>query len=239
MKKSNVFGIVASCLLILSCDDASKQEMTITTVAKPSVAQTNTNYVSNRAPLAPSALIKLPLGAIKPGSWLKESLQRQADGLMGNLGEISAWLQKDDNAWLSDDGTGAWGWEEVPYWLKGYANTGYILQDSSMIKESQIWFEAALKSQREDGNFGPKMFSDRDGSQDFWSNMIMLYCLQSYYEATKDERVIDLMTKYFKYQNSVPDDKMLSGVHYWQTLRGGDNLYSVIWLYNLPEINSF
>mgnify|MGYP006401083073 FL=1 len=232
MKKSNVFGIVASCLLILSCDDASKQEMTITTVAKPSVAQTNTNYVSNRAPLAPSALIKLPLGAIKPGSWLKESLQRQADGLMGNLGEISAWLQKDDNAWLSDDGTGAWGWEEVPYWLKGYANTGYILQDSSMIKESQIWFEAALKSQREDGNFGPKMFSDRDGSQDFWSNMIMLYCLQSYYEATKDERVIDLMTKYFKYQNSVPDDKMLSGIHYWQTLRGGDNLYSVIWLYN-------
>ncbi|HBO30196.1 MAG TPA: hypothetical protein DD462_10410, partial [Leeuwenhoekiella sp.] len=78
----------------------------------------------------------------------------------------------------------------------------------------------------------PKMFSDRDGSQDFWSNMIMLYCLQSYYEATQDERVIDLMTKYFKYQNSVPDDKMLSGVNYWQTLRGGDNLYSVIWLYN-------
>ena len=232
MKKYNLLSFFAGCLLILSCDDSQNKIIDITTVDKPSVATTNTNYVSNRAPLAPSALIKLPLGAIKPGSWLKESLQRQADGLMGNLGEISAWLQKDDNAWLSDDGTGAWGWEEVPYWLKGYANTAYILQDSSMIKESQIWFEAALKSQREDGNFGPKMFSDRDGSQDFWSNMIMLYCLQSYYEATQDERVIDLMTKYFKYQNSVPDDKMLSGVHYWQTLRGGDNLYSVIWLYN-------
>ena len=135
MKKYNLLSFFAGCLLILSCDDSQNKIIDITTVDKPSVATTNTNYVSNRAPLAPSALIKLPLGAIKPGSWLKESLQRQADGLMGNLGEISAWLQKDDNAWLSDDGTGAWGWEEVPYWLKGYANTGYILQDSSMIKE--------------------------------------------------------------------------------------------------------
>lgn len=232
MKKIKCLALIAGCLFVISCDTFKEHKLEISTVVVPSVASTNVNYVSNRAPLTPSPLIKLPLGAIKPGSWLKESLQRQADGLMGNLGEISAWLQKEDNAWLSEDGTGSWGWEEVPYWLKGYANTGYILQDSLMIKESQIWFEAALKSQREDGNFGPKMVSDRDGSQDFWSNMIMLYCLQSYYEATQDQRVIDLMTNYFKYQNSVPDDKMLSGVHYWQTLRGGDNLYSVIWLYN-------
>ena len=34
---------------------------------------------------------------------------------------------------------------------------------------------------------------------DFWPNMIMLYCLQSYYEYSKDDRVIDLMTKYFNY----------------------------------------
>ncbi|MFD2826755.1 beta-L-arabinofuranosidase domain-containing protein [Leeuwenhoekiella polynyae] len=232
MQKLKCLAVIAGCLFMISCDNFKEHKLEISTVVVPSVASTNANYVSNRTPLTPSPLIKLPLGAIKPGSWLKESLQRQADGLMGNLGEISAWLQKEDNAWLSEDGTGSWGWEEVPYWLKGYANTGYILQDSLMIKESQIWFEAALKSQREDGNFGPKMVSDRDGSQDFWSNMIMLYCLQSYYEATQDQRVIDLMTNYFKYQNSVPDDKMLSGVHYWQTLRGGDNLYSVIWLYN-------
>ncbi|MEH6659005.1 beta-L-arabinofuranosidase domain-containing protein [Leeuwenhoekiella marinoflava] len=232
MKKLNYLGFIAGCLFVISCNTSKEKELDISIVTIPSVASTNVNYVSNRAPLTSSPLIKLPLGAIKPGSWLKESLQRQADGLMGNLGEISAWLQKEDNAWLSDDGSGAWGWEEVPYWLKGYANTGYILQDSSMVKESQIWFEAALKSQRDDGNFGPKRISDRDYSQDFWSNMIMLYCLQSYYEVTQDERVIDLMTNYFKYQNSVPDGKMLSGVHYWQTLRGGDNLYSVIWLYN-------
>lgn len=232
MKVTSLVSLVASCLFAVSCNTAHQKEIAITTVTTPGVEITNVNYVSNRAPLVPSRLIKLPLGAIKPGSWLKESLERQADGLMGNLGEISAWLQKEDNAWLSDDGTGAWGWEEVPYWLKGYANTGYILGDSSMIEESKIWFEAVLKSQRPDGNFGPKMFSDRDRTQDFWSNMIMLYCLQSYYEYTKDERVIDLMTNYFKYQSTVPDDAMLSRTQYWQRLRGGDNFYSIIWLYN-------
>ena len=47
-------------------------------------------------------------------------MKRQRDGLCGNLDEISVWLQKDDNAWLSPDGKGKYGWEEVPYWLRGY-----------------------------------------------------------------------------------------------------------------------
>ena len=41
------------------------------------------------------------------------------------------------------------------------------------------------------------------------------------------------MTDYFKYQLSVPDEEFLSEHHYWQRIRGGDNLASVIWLYNI------
>lgn len=185
-------------------------------------------YNGNRAPLVDSRYLKLPVGAVVPEGWLKVYLERQRDGLTGNLGKISAWLQKDDNAWLSASGEGKWGWEEVPYWLKGYGNIGYILNDPAMIAETKVWIEGVLKSQREDGNFGPKSFND--GKQDFWANMIMLYCLQSYYEYAHDERVINLMTRYFKFQLSVPDDKFLKS--YWQKVRGGDNLYSVFWLYN-------
>tara|TARA_R110002033_G_scaffold56090_3_gene105015 strand:- start:132963 stop:135119 length:2157 start_codon:yes stop_codon:yes gene_type:complete len=227
-------GILFFALLIfiVSCKD-QQQDMSIAEVVDTPLKESlNTNYVSNQLPLAPSALIKLPIGAIQPDNWLKVCLERQAEGLMGNLGAISAWLQKEDNAWLSKDGKGAWGWEEVPYWLKGYANTAYILQDQEMIKESMIWIEAALASQRSDGNFGPIIVSDKDGTQDFWSNMIMLYCLQSYYEYSEDDRVIELMTNYFKYQLSLPDEALLSKTHYWQRVRGGDNLYSVLWLYN-------
>ncbi len=62
--------------------------------------------------------------------------------------------------------------------------------------------------------------------------MIMLYCLQSYYEYSKDDRVIDLMTKYFKFQFDIEEKDLLSEDHYWARVRGGDNFHSVIWLYN-------
>ena len=222
-----------SFLLASSCNSNKENvaHQDIQVVSIPDTSTINVNYISNRKPLEPSVLIKLPVGAIKPENWLQETLKRQANGLMGNLGEISAWLQEKDNAWLAENGIGSWGWEEVPYWLKGYGNTAYILEDEAMLKESRKWIEAAIASQRPDGNFGPKRIGE-DGTQDFWANMIMLYCLQSYYEYAKDERVIDLMSNYFKYQLNVPDDQFLSKSHYWQRVRGGDNLYSVVWLYN-------
>jgi hypothetical protein len=188
----------------------------------------NPFYLSNRTPLQPDAYLKLPVGAVHPEGWLREYLYRQRDGLTGNLGKISAWLEKKDNAWLSKTGEGAWGWEEVPYWLKGYGNMAYILNDPKMIAETKVWIEGVLNSQRPDGDFGPKHFDGKN--QDFWGNMIMLYCLQSYFEFSNDQRVLDLMTKYFRFQLSVPDENFIRG--YWQGLRAGDNMHSVIWLYN-------
>ncbi len=246
-----VFLVSIFLITFLSCS----KKMKLSVVNRPDMSMTNNHYVGNQPPLAPLAFIKLPVSSIKPNGWLKEYLIRQKNGLTGNLGKISAWLQKEDNAWLSDKGEGKWGWEELPYWLKGYANIGYILRDKDIIKESSEWLEGVINSQRSDGNFGPNRWFGGDGEkqnfwgsaaikkspvdfgpvnntkkQDFWGNMIMLYCLQSYYEYTKDERVLNLMTKYFKYQLNVSDKYFLKS--YWQERRAGDNLYSVIWLYN-------
>ena len=202
----------------------------IAVVDLPDVSTTNHFYVGNRQPLEPLRFLPLPSGAVKPEGWLLEFLKRQRDGLCGNLGEISAWLQKDDNAWLSKDGKGKYGWEEVPYWLRGYLQLGYLLNDPKIIAESKIWIDGTINSQRPDGDFGPDQRFDDDGSRDYWANMLMLYCLQTWYENTHDERVLTLMTRYFHYQLAVPDEKFLT--HYWQKMRGGDNLYSVYWLYN-------
>jgi hypothetical protein len=198
-------------------------------VARPENKQTNVHYVSNLQPLQPSVLIPLPVGSIQPQGWLRVMLERQRDGLTGHLGEISSWLQKEDNAWLSKDGKGKYGWEEVPYWLRGYSELAYLFGDPKMIAEVKLWIEGALASQRVDGDFGPdQRFGD--GSRDYWANMVMLYCLQSYYEKTEDARVLELMARYFKYQLNVPDDQLLTD--YWQRMRGGDNIYAVHWLYN-------
>ena len=202
----------------------------ISVVARPETSLTNSFYVGNRPPLVPAQFLALPPGAVSPRGWLREFLNRQRDGLCGHLGEISAWLQKADNAWLSPDGKGQYGWEELPYWLKGYIQLAYIFHDPKMIAESQVWIEGAIHSQRADGDFGPDQKFDDDGSRDFWANMLMLFCLQTYYEHAPDPRVLDMMTKYFQFQLNVPDNKFLT--HYWQKMRGGDNLYSVYWLYN-------
>ncbi len=194
---------------------------------RPAVNQTNVNYVSNRNPLQPLNFIKLPVTAIKPAGWLKKYLELQRDGLTGHLGEISAWLDKKENAWLNKGGQN--GWEEVPYWLKGYGNLAYILNDPKMIAETKVWLEAVFKSQQPDGYFGPVTI--RKGKRDLWANMIMLWTLQSYYEFSGDTRVISLMTNYFMWQSKVADADFLKD--YWENSRGGDNLFSVYWLYNI------
>ncbi len=214
-------------LLLFTSSLFSTDKTKITIVDRPNITSTNSNYIQNRSPLLTQNFIKLPVGSVKPQGWLLRYLELQKEGLTGQLGEISAWLEKENNAWL---GTGTdYGWEEVPYWLKGYGNIAYILDDKKMIEETKTWIEAALKSQRDDGYYGP--YIEKNGKPDVWGNMIMNWCLQSYYEYSNDNRVIDLMTNYFKWQLNLPDDMFLKD--YWENSRGGDNLLSVYWLYNI------
>src|SRR5947209_2053087 len=195
----------------------------------------NAFYFGNREPLAPSPVVKLPVGAISPRGWLKKQLGLQAAGFHGHLGEISEFLKKQNNAWLSPTGQGERGWEEVPYWLKGFGDCAYLLGNQEQIQEAKVWIEAAIKSQRNDGFFGPRgvqsTVESTKGKYDLWPNMIMLCCLQSYYEFTGDApsprplapgergrgegdpRVLDLMTKYFHWELKLPEKDFLPP--YW------------------------
>lgn len=228
MKTSTKILAAVATLMFAACGPSGNE---VTFTERPDTSSENVNYQGNRAPLAPAAFIKLPMGSsIRPEGWIRELLVRQQNGLAGHLGEISAWLAKEDNAWLTTGGSH--GWEEVPYWLRGYSDMAFMLGDKAMIDESMIWIEAILASQREDGWFGPEIKKGRDRANDHWPNMIVLFTLQDYYEYTGDRRVIDFMTDYFtKYLTEVPDSLFLRD--YWENSRGGDNLYSVYWLYNI------
>lgn len=204
-------------------------------VERPDTASPNTHYVGNRAPLLASPLIKLPLTAIRPEGWVRQQLELQSAGFHGHLDEVSRYVKKPNNAWLDAHGRGDHGWEEVPYWLKGFADCAYLLGETEQIEEARRWIEGALASQQPDGWFGPGEertgeATDLKGREDLWPNMIMLVCLQSYYEFSGDPRVPDLMRRYFEYQMRVPEEKFIVG--YWATSRAADNLWSVHWLYN-------
>ena len=188
-------------------------------------------YTSNRAPLLPGALIKLPIGSIVPTGLVRNMLELEAGGMTGHLAEISKWCKFEGNAWSDPGGTGHSGWEELPYWLKGYGDLGYVLRDKAMIAETKKWIDQILKGQEKDGWFGPKgLRQSLKGKPDLWPNMIVLNILQSYYEFTADPRVLPFMANYFRWELDCPDSLFLTG--FWPRMRAGDNIESVYWLYN-------
>lgn len=221
---SNRKWITACAAAMLFVATAQAQDK-VTVTDRPLVS-TSSNYTNFRAPLRQAPLLKLPVGQVQPRGWLRKYLELQRDGLNGKLNTISAWLDKNNNQWLSDSGDH--GWEEVPYWLRGYCSLAYILDDEDMKKEAQVWFDAVFENLKSDGFLGPRNYEN--GNPEVWAQMVMLWALQTYYEHSGDEKVLDAMTDYFKWEMTVPDSKFLKGL--WQEKRGGDNLWSVIWLYN-------
>jgi hypothetical protein len=200
-------------------------------VSSPPADRRTALYVGNREPLLPSPLVKLPVGAIRPEGWLRHRLDTMRDGLTGRLPEVSPWCRFAGNAWADPARKGHSGWEEMPYWLKGYGDLGHVTGDRRVREETRRWVEAILASQAADGWFGPEgLRTSLAGKPDLWPNMIALNCLQSWHEATGDPRVLPFMARYFRWQRGVPEKDFLAG--YWPPMRAGDNLESVFWLYN-------
>jgi hypothetical protein len=198
---------------------------------KPIASSEPPLYTGNRAPLSPSPFLKLPIGSITPQGWLRRQLELERDGMTGHLEEISKWCRFDGNAWSSPDGQGHSAWEELPYWLKGYGDLGYVLDDAGLIKESRKWIEAVLASQEQDGWFGPRTLkTSLEGKPDLWPHMVMCNVLQSFFEYTSDPRVVPFLTRYFKWLNTQPGENF--GAGYWPKIRFGDNIESIYWVYN-------
>ena len=193
-------------------------------------------FAHNRAPLAPKAYAELPLGAIRAQGWLLEMLERQRSGATGQMDRLYPEVMGPRNGWLGGDGDQ---WERGPYWIDGLLPLAYILDDGQLKAKVQPWVEWALQSQREDGYFGPaqdypyEAGLQRDNSADWWPRMVVLKILQQYYSATGDRRVVDFMTRYFRYQLKTLPEKPLGHWTFWARYRVCDNLQAVYWLYNL------
>lgn len=190
-------------------------------------------YPSNRAPLAVSPLVKLPIGSITPRGWLHQMLLLEANGMAGHLEELSPWLVFSTSAWAHPDGEGDHPGEELPYWLRGYGDLGYVLNDPKITAEAAKWLDAIIATQREDGYFGPRSLltaNERTHGPDLWPHMPVLNALQSFYERTGDRRVIDLLTRYFRWEDTLPAADFDAAR--WARMRMGDNIESIYWLYN-------
>ncbi len=221
-----IFGMIICIVLLTGC-------------ARKGSPDTPTNYLQNRPPLIAKPYLELPLGSIKPEGWLLEQLKRMKSGLTGHLDEAYEEVVGSRNGWFGGDGDG---WERGPYWLDGLVPLAYILDDPELKAKAQPWIEWSLDNQAEDGYFGPVPFEkepepetglQKTRRRDWWPKMVMLKVLQQYYCATGDNRVINLMTEYFRYQLAHLPETPLDNWSFWANRRGGDNLMMVYWLYNI------
>ena len=175
---------------------------------------------SNRSPIRPTAFLALPLGAVKPRGWLFNQLCVQANGLTGHLDEF--WPDVGPNSgWLGGAGES---WERGPYYCDGLVPLAHLLDDSFLLSKAHKWMDWTLNSVQPNGQFGPKSNSD------WWPRMVMLKALAMHYEATGDQRVLNLMSAYFRYQLKWLKDRPLEG---WAAARGAENILTIHWLYNL------
>lgn len=196
----------------------------------------NPNYPNNRYPLTRKPYMELPLGSIKAKGWLLEMLERQKKGASSQMDVLYPEVMGSRNGWLGGDGDQ---WERGPYWIDGLLPLAYILDDKGLKEKVQPWVEWALKSQQENGFFGPandypsEPGLQRDNSADWWPRMVVLKIMQQYHSATGDGRVVDFMTRYFRYQLDTLPSTPLGKWTFWAEYRACDNLQAVYWLYNL------
>jgi len=237
-------------IILLFFGNCNQEKTSFQVVDTPDISSANAYYTSTRSPLQPYPLLQLPVGNVQPKGWLKEQLNRMTEGYIGHLYEISPFLQ-DNSGWLGGDERG---WEEAPYWFRGFYDLSVLTEDNRIDSVANRWIEAVIRSRDKDGYYGSnynKLVVSDDGKKemvDVWPHMVMNDALISHYEATRDERVIPLLTDFFKYCHSLPDSMFLPQTtwdyyenynkHFgdWkpriQLKRAGDFIPQIYWLYN-------
>ncbi|NSW94847.1 MAG: glycoside hydrolase family 127 protein [Bacteroidales bacterium] len=177
----------------------------------------NKNYKSNPEPLAGNAYIRLPLGSVRPEGWLERQLEIQAEGLAGHVDDF--WPDLVNSSWRGGDGEA---WERGPYYLDGLVPLAWLLDDERLKNKVRDWIEPIISSSTDSGWYGPSKNRDR------WPLAVANKVLMQYWEATGDNRAIEVLKKYFRYLHDTPPDWPDKD---WRGVRAMENAVTGYWLY--------
>lgn len=155
-----------------------------------------------------------PFGSIKPTGWLKEQMQKDIDGFVGNLDQIVPELMNDpiygtgrlnkhskakdlgnhkEGDAVGDEQYKWWNSETQSNWWDGYLRNVFLLNDKNGIEKVKKHVESILATQDEDGYIGiydnelRYKFNSENG--ELWSKTTLYRGLLAYFEYTKDQKV--------------------------------------------------
>lgn len=214
-------ALALSAVLAVSGSTAGIAAAGTTAQGNPSA---NTIYYGDQGDLT-SAFLSLPPGAVRAQGWLENQLLLQKNGLTGKMAEFTDY-NGESSQWLG--AASGENWERGPYYMHGLVALAYVLDDADLKEKAQKWIDSALDSQQENGFFGPR------NNDDWWPRMPVLMAICDYYDALDaqgktDARVLPFLENYFRYQESELQTRPLRD---WGSIRGGDNVASVYWLYS-------
>ncbi|MEW1648784.1 RICIN domain-containing protein [Streptomyces sp. NPDC091219] len=176
--------------------------------------------------LAADTFARLRPGSITPRGWLAGQLRLQLAGLCGQYAARSHFLDLTTSGWAHPDRDG---WEELPYWLRGYVPLAIAAGDSAALDQARRWFDAVLATQQADGFFGPRSLrTSLNGGPDFWPFLPLLQALRTYEEFTGDQRIVPFLVRFLRFMNAQGRGAFDSS---WVSLRWGDGMDIAVWLY--------
>jgi len=216
-------GILAGLSLLLSaCNQAaesSQGEGFLTQVDQKSSggeSYTDMAFFQEDAREKPVAFESLPVGSVRPLSWIKNLMQEDLQrGMVGNLPLLYPGIAKDDlygknrRASLGDVPnmgdlvlTGAeweqsilwWNAETIGNWWDGFVRHAYLLRDSSAMLAADSIINHLLASQDTDGYIGIYQdnlrYQHQGSNGELWAQTTALRAILAYYEMTGRPEVL-------------------------------------------------
>ena len=231
MKINSSILIAVPCLLAVASTAAQAKKPIASVVKSPPALTGSGFYTPNRAPLQGLPFQKLPPGAVTPRGWLRGQLERDANGLSGRLSEISDYLKYEGNGWVDPKSDS--GWEELPYWLRGYGDLGYVLAIRKLSRKPKNGSKALWPIRSPMASLGRNVCATKP-----MSKTAMAIRGRTCWSSTRYIRITNTAAisarstswrKFFNWQNQQDTKYFKTG---WGALRWADNLYLVYWLYN-------
>jgi uncharacterized protein len=161
-----------------------------------------------------------PFGSIKPTGWIKEQMQKDVNGFVGNLDKLVPELINDPiystsrlhkNSAVKDlgnnkegDAEGSeqykwWNSETQSNWWDGYIRNVILINDKEGLKKVAKYIHEVLKTQDEDGYIGiydkelRYQFNSENG--ELWSKATLYRGLLAHYEYSKDKKLWNAIVK--------------------------------------------
>lgn len=164
--------------------------------------------VQSQANLYHGVFRELPSSAIRPQTWLKETLERQRDGMA--LNRTACGYPFEANLWIGKLPQSAWqGYEQTAYFVDGIYRAGLLLNDASLLKIGLENIQYILGHPESNGHLGPvaedfKYDLGPDGVAgprkmgQQWPFTVFTRAIMAYYEVTHDPSALTALTKHYK-----------------------------------------